>query len=62
MTDDRLDGGYGFEGDMSLIILLESMSADERKQAVEDLIKEDPIAFKEFCEDHPDIVEKLNLK
>ena len=58
---DRLDGGYGFEGDMALIILLENMSLEERKKAVEDLKKEDPLAFEEFCEDYPEIVKELEL-
>ena len=28
---------------------------------VEDLKKEDPLAFEEFCEDYPEIVKELEL-
>ncbi|WP_225369225.1 hypothetical protein [Methanobrevibacter arboriphilus] len=33
MSDERLDGGYGFIGDISLTILLENMSPKERKKS-----------------------------
>ncbi|OQD58711.1 hypothetical protein MBBAR_10c00520 [Methanobrevibacter arboriphilus JCM 13429 = DSM 1125] len=61
MSDERLDGGYGFIGDISLTILLENMSPKERKKAIEDFQKENPIAFKEFCKDHPELIKELEI-
>jgi hypothetical protein len=60
--ENRLDGGYGFEGDMGIIITLENLSLEERKKYCEELQKKDPVAFKEFCEDYSDSLKKLGLE
>lgn len=62
MSDDRLDGGYGFVGDIVLAILLEELPPEERKKVIDDFMKEDPEAFDEFCEDHHDIIKELGIK
>ncbi len=58
----RLDGGYGFVGDMGLIMTLENLTLEERIEYCKKLQKKDPVAFNEFCEDHPEIIKELGLK
>lgn len=59
--NDRLDGGFGDIDNLSILILLEQMSPDERKKAMEDLKKEDLVAFEEFCQDYSEELKKLEL-
>ena len=61
MTEEFIDSEFSWDEPI-ILINLEIYSLEDRKEIMEDLKKEDSVAFEEFCEMYSERLKELGLE